>query len=71
MKKSTRNQFAVLHVIENVDAARIQHAIALLSIDPPAETLTVANPLYGIQVKSFADMDDYWLREAVFVTMDF
>lgn len=65
-----RNQLAILHVIERVEGPRIQHAIALLDVDAVAETLTVANPLYGIQVKSFADMDDYWLREAVFVNVD-
>ena len=48
--------------------ARIQHAIALLAIDPNKQTLTVGNPLYGEQIKTFADMKDYWLKEAVFAT---
>jgi hypothetical protein len=63
-----RWQFAVLHVMEPVEGTRIAHAIALLGIDPDKQTLTVGNPLYGQQVKSFAEMNDYWLKEAVFVT---
>ncbi len=63
-----RRQMAVLHVMEPVSGSRIQHAIALLAIDPVKETITVANPLYGIQDKKFSDMKDYWLEDAIFVT---
>ncbi|NMF58572.1 cysteine peptidase family C39 domain-containing protein [Pseudanabaena yagii] len=63
-----RRQMAVLHVMEPVSGTRIQHAIALLAIDPVKEKITVANPLYGIQDKKFIDMKDYWLEDAIFVT---
>jgi len=63
-----RRQMAVLHVMEPVSGTRIQHAIALLAIDPVKEKITVANPLYGIQDKKFSDMKDYWLEDAIFVT---
>lgn len=63
----TRNQLAVLHVMEPVGGTRIQHAIALLEVDTETKTLTVANPLYGKQVKQFEEMKDYWLNEAVFI----
>jgi hypothetical protein len=63
-----RRQMAVLHVMEPVSEARIQHAIALLAIDPLKEKITVANPLSGIQEKRFDEMKDYWLEDAIFVT---
>lgn len=63
-----RQQLAVLHVMEPVEATKISHAIALLAIDPVRRTLLVGNPLYGRQVKTFAEMQDYWLKEAVFAT---
>ncbi|MBD2075842.1 hypothetical protein H6F86_18480 [Phormidium sp. FACHB-592] len=49
-------------------ATAIAHAIALLAIDPAKQTLLVGNPIYGRQVKTFAEMQDYWLKEAVFVS---
>ena len=63
-----RRQMAVLHVMEPVSGTRIQHAIALLAIDPLKEKITVANPLSGIQEKRFDEMKDYWLEDAIFVT---
>lgn len=65
---ANRQQMAVLHVMEPVSGSRIQHAIALLDIDKVNSKLTVANPLYGIQEKTFDEMKDYWLGEAIFVT---
>jgi hypothetical protein len=64
-----RGQMAVLHVMEPVSGTRIQHAIALLAIDPEKGQITVANPLSGIQEKSFDEMKDYWLEDAIFVTV--
>ncbi len=61
-----RHQLAVLHVMEPVGATKIAHTIALLSINPVNRTLTVGNPIYGRQIKTFAEMKDYWLNEAVF-----
>ncbi|MBW4488786.1 MAG: hypothetical protein KME12_13450 [Trichocoleus desertorum ATA4-8-CV12] len=63
-----RQQLAVLHVMEPVGAAKISHAIALLAIDPAKQTLLLGNPIYGRQVKTFTEMQDYWLKEAVFVS---
>ena len=63
-----RKQMAVLHVMEPVSGTKIQHAIALLDIDPIKEKVTVANPLYGIQEKKFSDLKDYWLEDAIFIT---
>ncbi|MEP0871973.1 hypothetical protein NDA01_19335 [Trichocoleus desertorum AS-A10] len=63
-----RQQLAVLHVMEPVGESKISHAIALLAIDPVKRTLLLGNPLYGRQVKTFAEMQDYWLKEAVFVS---
>lgn len=64
-----RNQLAILHVMEPVGATRIGHAIALLSVDPNARTLRVANPLSGPVDLSFEDLEGYWLNEAVFATI--
>jgi hypothetical protein len=66
----SRQQLAVLHVMEPFNGVKIQHAIGLLAINPQQRTLTVANPLYGLQVKSYDQMPGYWLGEAVFVTRE-
>lgn len=63
-----RDQLAILHVMEPVGGAQIQHAIALLAVDAEKKILSVANPLYGKQIKQFEEMEGYWLSEAVFVT---
>nr|WP_290225531.1 cysteine peptidase family C39 domain-containing protein [Trichocoleus desertorum] len=63
-----RQQLAVLHVMEPVGAIKISHAIVLLAIDPAKQTLLLGNPIYGRQVKTFTEMQDYWLKEAVFVS---
>jgi Peptidase C39 family len=65
----SRRHMAVLHVMEPVAGQRIQHAIALFEIDLAQGNLTVANPLYGKQIKTFEEMKDYWLGEAIFVTV--
>ncbi|GBO52792.1 hypothetical protein APA_593 [Pseudanabaena sp. lw0831] len=65
----SRRQMAVLHVMEPVAGQRIQHAIALFEIDLAKGNLTVSNPLYGKQVKTFEQMKDYWIGEAIFVTV--
>jgi predicted double-glycine peptidase len=66
---ANRRQMAVLHVMEPVAGQRIQHAIALFEIDLSKGNLTVANPLYGKQIKTFEEMKDYWIGEAIFVTV--
>ncbi|MEM9216076.1 MAG: cysteine peptidase family C39 domain-containing protein [Cyanobacteria bacterium P01_F01_bin.150] len=64
-----RNQMAILHVMEPIGTAKIGHAIVLLSIDPEAQILFIANPLLGPVIKPFAGLEGYWLNEAVFATV--
>lgn len=66
-----RQQLAILHVMEPVRATKISHAIVLLSIDMNKQTLLVGNPLYGRQIKTFAEMQNYWQGEAVFAAGSF
>jgi Peptidase C39 family len=66
----TLNKPALMHVKEKNKTgkgARFSHAIALLSINPEKELLLIGNPLYGIQIKTFQDMDEYWFGEAILV----
>lgn len=58
---------ALLHVNEPVAATTIRHAVALLAVDAAARTVVVGNPLYGRQLRRFADLEGYWLGEAIFV----
>lgn len=44
---------ALLQVNEPVEGTTISHAIALLEINSKKRTLTLANPLYGKQIKLF------------------
>ena len=60
-------QPALLHVREKFRGKFITHAVALLSVDTEKQFLTIGNPLSGIQVKTFKQMEGYWLGEAVFV----
>ena len=64
-----RNQRAILHVMEPIGTAKIGHAIALIDVDTETKTLKIANPLSGPAVKSFEDLEGYWLHEAVFATL--
>jgi hypothetical protein len=65
-----REGLALLHVDEPQPGGRtIRHAVALLEIHPNARMMTLGNPLYGRQMKSFDDLDGYWLGEAVFATV--
>jgi len=60
-------RLAVLHVDEPVLTAKIRHAVALLAVDSTRRTITIGNPLYGRQVKSWDDLRGYWIGEAIFV----
>jgi predicted double-glycine peptidase/predicted secreted protein len=62
------DQPAVLTVKEPVDGVIFNHAVALLSIDAKAQTVTIGNPLCGRQVLTFEQMKDYWVGQAIFVT---
>lgn len=55
----------LLHVKEPVGAGTIAHAVVLLAIDPVAQTLRLANPLYGEQIYTWAELDGYWWGEAI------
>lgn len=59
---------AILTVKEPVDGVIFNHAVALLSIDGKARTVTIGNPLYGRQVLTFEQMKGYWIGQAIFVT---
>ncbi|MEQ8753822.1 MAG: cysteine peptidase family C39 domain-containing protein [Coleofasciculus sp. G1-WW12-02] len=59
---------AVLTVKEPVDGVIFNHAVALLSIDGKARTVTIGNPLYGRQILTFDQMKGYWIGQAIFVT---
>ena len=59
---------ALLHVDEPVGPTRIRHAVALLAVDAAARTVTVGNPLHGLQVKRLDELKGYWTGEAVLVT---
>ncbi|MGK7922049.1 MAG: cysteine peptidase family C39 domain-containing protein [Trichodesmium sp.] len=56
---------ALLHVKEPVNGGYIPHAVVLLQVDEMSQTVTIGNPLYGQQVKTFDQMQEYWTGEAV------
>ena len=63
------NQLALLHVKEKnpKNGHKFSHAVALLLINPVDELVVIGNPLSGIQVRTFASMENYWLGEAILV----
>ena len=63
---------ALLHVREQEEDSgeSFSHAVALLLVKPKEHLMILGNPLYGLQVKTFAQMKEYWQGEAVFVTFD-
>lgn len=64
------NRPALLHVKEknkNNEGVRFSHAVALLKIDPVRELIMIGNPLYGLQIKTFTEMQEYWYGEAILV----
>ncbi|MDJ0556675.1 MAG: cysteine peptidase family C39 domain-containing protein [Microcoleaceae cyanobacterium MO_207.B10] len=62
-----RQQLAILHVDEPVQNGTIPHAVVLLSIQDNQQQVTIANPLYGKEIKTYSEMDDYWRKEAIFI----
>ncbi|NET76141.1 cysteine peptidase family C39 domain-containing protein [Okeania sp. SIO1F9] len=56
---------ALLHVNEPVNGGYIQHAVVLLQVDATAQIVTIGNPLYGQQLKTFDQMQEYWTGEVV------
>lgn len=67
------NKPALLHVKEKKKTGkgvRFSHAVAFLSINPEKELILIGNPLYGIQIKTFYDLQHYWFGEAILVDLD-
>jgi len=46
---------------------RFSHAVAYLAIDPNRRLILIGNPLYGLQVKTFEELDTYWFGELITV----
>ncbi len=64
------NKPALMHVKEKSKTGkgvRFSHAVALLSINPERKLILIGNPLEGIQIKTFDDLDEYWFGEAILV----
>lgn len=62
------NQPALLHVKEKRrtgKGVRFSHAVAFLGIDLEKELILIANPLYGMQIKTFSEFKGYWFGEAI------
>ena len=67
------NKPALLHVKEKKKTGkgvRFSHAVAFLSINPEKELILIGNPLYGIQIKTYRDFEQYWFGEAILVNLD-
>ena len=64
------NKPALLHVKErnkNNKGVRFSHAVALLTINQKNKQFVIANPYYGLQIKTVAEMKDYWFGEAIII----
>ncbi len=64
------NQPALMHVKEKRKTGkgvRFSHAVAYLGIDPAKELILIGNPLYGMQIKTFNDLEEYWFGEAILI----
>ncbi|MDJ0590896.1 MAG: cysteine peptidase family C39 domain-containing protein [Pleurocapsa sp. MO_226.B13] len=67
------NKPALLHVKEKRKTGkgvRFSHAVALLSINPQKGLILIANPLYGMQIKTFSEFGRYWFGEAILVDLE-
>lgn len=67
------NKPALLHVKEKRrtgKGVRFSHAVALLSIDAQKGLILIANPLYGMQIKTFSEFGQYWFGEAILVDLE-
>lgn len=64
------NKPALMHVKEKRKTGkgvRFSHAVALLSINPERKLILIGNPLEGMQIKTFDDLNQYWFGEAILV----
>lgn len=69
----TLNKPALLHVKEKRKTGkgvRFSHAVALLSINAQKGLILIANPLYGLQIKTFKEFSQYWFGEAILVDLE-
>lgn len=67
------NKPALLHVKEKRrtgKGVRFSHAVALLAIDSHKSLILIANPLYGIQIKTFKEFGQYWFGEAILADLE-
>jgi hypothetical protein len=68
----TLGQPAIMHVKEKNKTGkgvRFSHAVAYLAVDRPKKLVLIGNPLYGLQIKTFAELDRYWFGEAITLTI--
>ncbi|HEY9771599.1 MAG TPA: cysteine peptidase family C39 domain-containing protein [Coleofasciculaceae cyanobacterium] len=64
------NKPALMHVKEKRKkgkGVRFSHAVAYLAIAPAKELILIGNPLYGMQIKTFNDLEEYWFGEAILI----
>jgi hypothetical protein len=64
----TLGQPALMHVKEKSKTGkgvRFSHAVAYLAVDRTKKLVLIGNPLYGLQIKTFAELDQYWFGEAI------
>jgi hypothetical protein len=62
---------ALLHVKEKNKTGkglRFSHAVAYIAADPARKLVLIGNPLYGLQIKAFDELDQYWFGEAITVS---
>lgn len=60
---------AVLHIEAPTRRGIARHAIALLAVDARQRTVTIGDPMRGLEVRRFEDLDRVWIGEAVFVNV--
>lgn len=61
---------ALMHVKEKNKSGkglRFSHAVAYLAADPTKQLVLIGNPLYGLQIKAFHELDQYWFGEIITV----
>lgn len=61
---------AIIHVREPIGKNFINHSVALLSVNKDKKIVKIANPLYGVEYKSYEEIKDYWYGDAVFIQGD-
>lgn len=61
---------ALLHVKEKRKkgkGARFSHAVAFFVADAEEEVILIGNPLFGVQLKTFEELKEYWFGEAILI----